>query len=93
MLNNEKYGSVTGAKGYRWMDAEMVKNGDMVGAIDVSYFEKLADEAKSKIEEYGYFDYFISPTPYDGTVPFGTEPVDNFMDQPQDEDTPPWDER
>lgn len=94
VLNNEKYGSVTGAKGYRWMDAEMVKNGDMADAIDISYFEKLADEAKAKIEEYGYFDYFVSPTPYDGTVPFGTEPVDNFMNQPQDDDdTPPWDEK
>lgn len=94
VLNNEKYGSVTGAKGYRWMDAEMVKNGDMVDVIDISYFEKLADEAKAKIEEYGYFDYFVSPTPYDGTVPFGTEPVDNFMNQPQDDDdTPPWDEK
>lgn len=94
VLNNDKYGSVTGAKGYRWMDAEMVKNSDMGDAIDISYFEKLADEAKSKIEEYGYFDYFVSPTPYDGTVPFGTEPVDNFMNQPQDDDdTPPWDEK
>lgn len=94
VFNNEKYGSVTGAKGYRWMDAEMVKNGDMADAIDISYFEKLADEAKAKIEEYGYFDYFVSPTPYDGTVPFGTEPVIDFMNQPQDDDdTPPWDEK
>ena len=91
-LNNEKYGSVTGAKGYRWLDEEMVKNNDMITEIDISYFDKLADEAKAKIEEYGFFDYFVNPAPYNGEVPFGTKP--DFMNLPLvDDDTPPWDER
>ena len=30
----------------------MVKNGNMEDDVDISYFDKLADEAKAKIEEY-----------------------------------------
>lgn len=94
VLNNEKYNSVTGTKGYRWMEAEMVKDGNKEDDIDISYFDKLADEAKSKIEEYGFFDYFVDPKPYDGIVPFGTKPdFTEFMNPPvSDEDTPPWSE-
>lgn len=95
VLNNDKYSSVTGAKGYRWMESEIVKNiDDMIEAIDISYFENLAEDAKAKIEDYGYFDYFIDLKPYDGVVPFGTKPdFTEFMNPPvDDDDTPPWSE-
>lgn len=92
-LNNDKYGSVTGAKGYRWMDSEFVKKEDEFEDVDISYFDKLADDARAKIEEFGYFDYFVDPKPYDGTVPFGTKPDDVFMPKPtSSDDEVPWEE-
>ena len=90
-LNDDKYSSVTGAKGYRWMDSEMVANNDMIEDIDISYFEKMADEAKAKIEDYGYFDYFVDPEPYNGLVPFETKPSPYNLIEDDDDDTPPWD--
>jgi hypothetical protein len=60
-----KYYSATGAKGYRWLEAETVKTLGKEDDIDFDYFEKLAGEAKKAISSYGDFDWFVSEKPYD----------------------------
>ena len=53
-----KYSAATGTKGYRWMESDMVK--DKQEIIDVSYYGKMVDDAKSAIEEYGDVNEFIN---------------------------------
>ena len=92
-----KYYSATGAKGYRWFEAETVKNLDMQDKIDMTYYLKLADAAVAKCQEFGSFEWLVEPTPYNCIVPYFTKPIDdNFMNPPEppsDEDVPPWTER
>lgn len=49
---NGKYYAVTGTKGYRWLEAEVVKNSEREDTIDKMYHEHLVDEALEAIEEY-----------------------------------------
>ena len=67
-----KYNSVTGTKGYRWLEAETVKNLKMEDAIDKSYYTSFVDDAIQDIAKYGDFEWFTSDEPYDGRfdVPF-----------------------
>lgn len=58
-----KYYSATGAKGYRWLESEIVR-GTNEEYIDKSYYNKLVDEAVATIEQYGDFEMFISDDPY-----------------------------
>ena len=55
---DDKYYAVTGTKGYRWLESEEVKFLGKEDDIDISYYEKLADEAKATIETYGDFTKF-----------------------------------
>ncbi len=74
---NTKYDAVAGSKGYRWLEAEMVKELGMEDAIDLSYFNNLVDDAVEAISKYGDFEMFVSEDTY------------IVMDQ---DDTPPWEE-
>ena len=56
---NVKYSSATGAKGYRWLEAELVKVGEKQDDIDRSYYDRLVDEAVATIEKYGDLETFI----------------------------------
>ena len=58
-----KYYSATGAKGYRWLESEIVR-GTNEEYIDRSYYNKLVDEAVATIEQYGDFEMFVSDDPY-----------------------------
>lgn len=58
-----KYYSATGAKGYRWLESEIVR-GTNEKYIDRSYYNKLVDEAVATIEQYGDFEMFVSDDPY-----------------------------
>lgn len=60
-----KYYSATGAKGYRWLESEMVKTLGKEDDIDKSYYTKLVDDAVDAISEFGDFEWFVS----DGIVP------------------------
>ena len=42
--NNGKYAYAAGAKDYRWLEAETVKQYGLEDQIDLGYFEKLASE-------------------------------------------------
>ena len=60
-VQGDKYNSVTGAKGYRWMEEEDVKELGKQDDIDMTYYEHLAEEAKNDICKYGDWDWFIDP--------------------------------
>lgn len=61
---NVKYDSATGAKGYRWLESEMVKEMNKIDDIDRSYYDKLVDAAVEIISAYGDFEWFVSNDPY-----------------------------
>lgn len=53
-----KYSYAGGSKGYRWMEAEMVKALGKEDDIDTQYYAALIDKAVATINEYGDFDIF-----------------------------------
>ena len=55
--------SVTGTKGYRWLESEMVR-GENEQFIDRSYYNALVDAAVETISLYGDFEWFVSDDPY-----------------------------
>lgn len=57
---NIKYNSATGAKDYRWLEAEMVKELGKEKDIDLTYYNKLVDDAVETISKYGDFEWFVS---------------------------------
>ena len=58
-----KYYAATGSKGYRWLEAEMVKSLDLEDFIDRGYYNSLVDDAVSDISKYGDFEWFVSDSP------------------------------
>ena len=56
--NNGKYAYAAGSKGYRWLEAEMVKQYGLEDQIDLSYFEKQKEDAIQTISEFGDFQTF-----------------------------------
>lgn len=63
---NIKYSSAVGAKGYRWLESEMVKELGKEKDIDRSYYDRLVDDAVETISKYGDFEWFVSDDPYMG---------------------------
>lgn len=67
-----KYYAVTGTKGYRWQESEVVKQLGKENSIDQSYYIKMVDDAIETISKYGDFERFVSNDPicsssfYDG---------------------------
>lgn len=59
-----KYSAATGTKGYRWLEAEAVKQSGKEEDIDRSYYAAMVDEAVSTISEYCNFEWFVSDDPY-----------------------------
>ena len=55
-----KYNAATGTKGYRWLEAEVVKELHKEKDIDRSYYQRLVDEAIKAIAVYGDYEWFIS---------------------------------
>ena len=67
-----KYNSVTGTKGYRWLESETVKNLGLEKEIDKSYYKSFVDSAIEDISKYGDYEWFVSDELYDGRfdIPF-----------------------
>lgn len=69
-----QYFSVTGTKGYKWLEAEQVKALKLETFIDNSYYLKLCSDAIDDISQYGNFEWFSSDMEYDqnnnGILPF-----------------------
>lgn len=62
--DNDKYYSVAGTKGYRFLESEVVKNLGMEDSIDESYFLEMANESIEHISKYGDYEWFVSDTMY-----------------------------
>ena len=63
LLMREKDGvfhSAGGAKGFRWMESEMVQELGLEEQVDRSYYDKLVDAAVDNISKFGDFEWFIS---------------------------------
>lgn len=56
----KKYVSATGAKGYRWLESELVRELGKEDSIDRSYYDKLANDAIDAISKYGDFYQFVA---------------------------------
>lgn len=61
-----RYHAVGGTKGFRWMEAEMVRALEKETDIDRSYYDKMVDEAVEAISQYGDFEWFVSEDHYVG---------------------------
>jgi len=55
-----KYYSATGAKGYKWLEAELVKELKKEDDIDLTYYRKMVDESIKDISKYTDFEWFVS---------------------------------
>lgn len=74
-----KYYAATGTKGYRWLEADVVKSLGLQDSIDERYFQHLVNEAVDNISKYGDFEWFVSGDPW--------QPLDpNFMNPPSEQD-------
>ena len=60
----EKYSAASGSKGYRWLEAEMVKDLGKEQDIDTTFYIEMANKAIDAINNYGDFDWFRSEEPY-----------------------------
>ena len=56
----DKYNAVTGTKGYRWMESEMVKTLGKEKYIDMKYYKDLVNSAIDNISKFGDFEWFVS---------------------------------
>lgn len=54
-----KMSAVTGSKGYRWKEAEVIKD-DYISQIDESYYNTLVTNVKNHISEFCDYDLFTS---------------------------------
>lgn len=72
-----KYYAATGSKGFRWLEAEMVKIMGKEDEIDRKYYDNLVDAAVGDISEFGDFEWFVSDY-LDEESPIGFA------------ETPPW---
>lgn len=65
-----RFNSATGAKGYRWMESEMVRELGKESDIDRSYYDRLVDDAVETISKYGDFEQFVSTDSDDDQPPW-----------------------
>lgn len=77
-----KFDSVTGTKGWRWLESEIVRSANKENDVDLNYYRALIDKAVETISKFGSFDAFVAEGKY----------VDmNFMNVPETEDEEiPW---
>lgn len=81
--DKSKFDSVTGTKGWRWLESEIVKAMGKEKDVDLNYYRTLVDKAVEAISKFGDFDSFVAEGKY----------VDmSFMNIPEtDEEELPWD--
>ena len=85
-VQDDKYYAVSGTKGKRWMETEFIRNNNLEDYIDMSYYDKLCDDAIAHINEFGSFECFMKdeidwakiinvPEGVDEEVPFDEDKV------------------
>lgn len=52
--------SAEGSSGYRWMEAEIVRNLECMEYIDYGYYRELVDKAVQTVSEFGDFEFFTA---------------------------------
>lgn len=75
--DGQSYGAVGGTKGYRWLESSVVKNLGKEADIDVSYYQRLADDAVNDISKFGDFKAFVNGVAiedYVNALPFMNAP-------------------
>lgn len=79
----KKYSSASGAKGYRWLESEMVKELGKEDDIDKNYYRGLVDEAVAEISKYGDFESFVSEdlNPVTNDEPPWFNPDEPYIDE------------
>ena len=70
---DDKYVSAAGAKGYRWLESEMVRDLGKEDDIDRGYYDRLVDDAIETISAYGDFYQFVSEDGEDTTPWFNPD--------------------
>lgn len=63
--SSNKYDSVSGTIGYRWVEAEVAENSNIKEYIDYSYFNDLATNAINDISKHCDFEWFVSDLKYE----------------------------
>ena len=58
-MSDGRYASVTGAKGWRWMESSLLRERHKEDWVDKRYFNKLDIEAIEAINLYGSYDDFV----------------------------------
>jgi hypothetical protein len=76
-----KYASATGAKGYRWLESEMVRELGKQDDVDKNYYRGLVDDAIVEISKYGDFERFVADEPYT-SIDIPEQPIDDESDLP-----------
>lgn len=58
--DKDKYKSISGTKGYRFMESEIVKEFNKENIIDRGYYDDLVNEAINTISKYGDYQMFVA---------------------------------
>lgn len=74
-VKDDKYAAVTGTKGWRWMEAEMVSRLNKQDDIDLDYYKSQVNDAVESISQYADFEWFVADDT-DGPLP-------DFMNIPE----------
>lgn len=90
VLRDEKYNAVSGTKGYRWLESEMVREVGREQDIDRNYYEAMVSDSIEKISKFGSFERFIDTSrPYEDDRP-KAKAVDISSEDEIEDDDLPW---
>lgn len=78
---NVKYDSATGAKGYRWLESETIRNSGNTDIIDRKYYDELVNAAIETISQYGDYYAFVSNETIEDDTPPWFNPDEPFIDE------------
>ena len=65
-VTEDKYYAATGSKGYRWLEAEMIKELGRENDIDRGFYNALVDTAVEDISKFGDIEWFMSDSEHHG---------------------------
>lgn len=88
---DERYSSVTGTKGYRWLESETVRQTEKEQDVDMRYYEELVSEAIQAINTYGNYDRFVDTSrPYIFEREVKTPKAADIPETAEDDEDLPW---
>lgn len=78
-IKDGKADAVTGTKGYRWLEAEDVRDKGLEDAIDRSYYDDLVDKAARAIAAHGDYHIFCDDAPQTDFMTIPDDVTDDTM--------------